>query len=61
VNLGQEPVAIERGQRIAQLVIAPVLHAEIVEQKRLDKTKRGAKGFGSTGERPIDKTRKSRA
>jgi dUTP pyrophosphatase len=61
VNMGQEPFAIERGQRIAQLVIAPVLQAEIVEQKKLDKTKRGAKGFGSTGERPIDKTRKSRA
>ena len=60
VNLGQESFAIERGQRIAQLVIAPVLHAEIVEQKKLDQTKRGAKGFGSTGERPIDKNRKSR-
>jgi dUTP pyrophosphatase len=61
VNLGQESFAIERGQRIAQLVIAPVLHAEIVEQKKLGKTKRGAKGFGSTGERPIDKKHKSRA
>jgi len=61
VNLGQEPFAIERGSRIAQLVIAPVLHAEIEEQKKLDTTQRGAKGFGSTGERPIDKNRKSRA
>jgi len=61
VNLGQEPFAIERGSRIAQLVIAPVLHAEIEEQKKLDTTQRGTKGFGSTGERPIDKNRKSRA
>ena len=61
VNLGDEHVTVERGMRVAQLVIAPVLHAEIAEQKTLDKTVRGAKGFGSTGERTIDKNRKSRA
>jgi dUTP pyrophosphatase len=61
VNLGQDSFSLERGMRIAQLVIAPVLQAEIEEPKKLDKTKRGAKGFGSTDERPVDKTRKSRA
>jgi len=60
VNLGHEPVIVERGMRVAQLVVAPVLHAKIEEQKNLDKTARGVKGFGSTGERMIDKKRKSR-
>jgi dUTP pyrophosphatase len=62
VNLGREPVTVERGQRIAQLVIAPVVRARLSEQKDLDKTKRGAKGFGSTGlsKGTIDKRRKSR-
>jgi dUTP pyrophosphatase len=59
VNFGGESFTVERGQRIAQLVIAPVLHAQLSEQK-LDKTKRGIKGFGSTGEGTIDKKRKSR-
>jgi dUTP pyrophosphatase len=60
VNFGSESFVVERGQRIAQLVIAPVLHAQLLEGKKLDKTKRGAKGFGSTGEGAIDKKRKSR-
>ena len=60
VNFGGESFAVERGQRIAQLVIAPVLHAQLFEGKKLDKTKRGAKGFGSTGKGTIDKKRKSR-
>src|SRR4029079_10962249 len=60
VNLGQESFSVVRGTRVAQLVVAPVLHAKIAEQKKLNKTKRGAKGFGSTGERMIDKIRKSR-
>jgi dUTP pyrophosphatase len=49
VNLGSEAVTVERGQRIAQLIVAPVLRARLSEEKNLDKTKRGAKGFGSTG------------
>jgi dUTP pyrophosphatase len=49
VNLGGEPVVIPRGMRIAQLVIAPVAHAHIVETASLDKTSRGSGGFGSTG------------
>ena len=61
VNLGQESFKVERGSRIAQLIVAPVLQARILEQKILNKTKRGTGGFGSTGERRIDKNRKSRA
>jgi len=49
VNLGREPVTIESGMRIAQLVIAPVVRAEIVEVASLDETERGTAGFGSTG------------
>jgi dUTP pyrophosphatase len=57
VNLGLESFSITRGLRIAQLVIAPVLHAQVTEQKKLTKTTRGAKGFGSTGLLPIDNKR----
>jgi dUTP pyrophosphatase len=60
VNLGSESFSVTRGLRIAQLVIAPVWHAEVSEQKKLQKTARGTKGFGSTGFMPIDKKRKSR-
>ena len=49
VNLGAEPFAFRRGDRIAQAVIAPVTHARIVEAAELDDTARGAGGFGSTG------------
>ncbi|HMF20844.1 MAG TPA: dUTP diphosphatase [Pseudolabrys sp.] len=49
VNLGSEPVTIARGMRIAQLVIAPVVHAKIVDAASLSKTSRGSGGFGSTG------------
>lgn len=49
INLGQESFAIERGTRIAQMVIAPVTQAELHEVEALDATARGAGGFGSTG------------
>ena len=49
VNLGKEPVTIERGMRIGQLVIAPVVQASVSEVATLDETERGAGGFGSTG------------
>lgn len=49
VNLGQEPFAIRRGERIAQLVPAPVLRATLEEAASLDETARGSGGFGSTG------------
>lgn len=49
VNHGQEPFAIGRGDRIAQMVIAPVTRATLVEVATLDDTARGDGGFGSTG------------
>jgi dUTP pyrophosphatase len=49
VNLGAAPVTITAGMRIAQLVIAPVVQAELVVVDALDDTARGAGGFGSTG------------
>jgi dUTP pyrophosphatase len=49
VNLGTEPFAVTRGMRIAQLVVAPVARAKVVEAAELDATARGAGGFGSTG------------
>jgi dUTP pyrophosphatase len=49
VNLGQEPVAITRGMRIAQLIVAPVARARLSETRSLDDTARGGGGFGSTG------------
>jgi dUTP pyrophosphatase len=48
-NLGNEDVTITRGMRIAQLVIAPVARAQIVQVASLDETVRGNGGFGSTG------------
>jgi len=49
VNHGQAPVAFARGERIAQLVIAPVARAELVLVEELGGTDRGGAGFGSTG------------
>ena len=49
VNLGEEPYTIRRGDRIAQLVLAPVVQAELVESEDLSETARGRGGFGSTG------------
>jgi len=49
INHGSEPFVIERGMRIAQLVVAPVARAALAEVATLDETARGAGGFGSTG------------
>ena len=49
VNLGREFFKIERGMRVAQLVIAATLQANICETASLDETTRGVGGFGSTG------------
>jgi len=49
INHGDEAVGIERGERIAQLVVLPVAHARLVEEERLPDSARGAGGFGSTG------------
>lgn len=48
-NFGDQPFAIERGMRIAQMVIAPVTTAAFTEVAELDETLRGGGGFGSTG------------
>jgi dUTP pyrophosphatase len=49
INHGREPFSISAGDRIAQLVIAPVSRAELVEVEELSQTERGSGGFGSTG------------
>jgi dUTP pyrophosphatase len=49
INLGQEPFVIKRGERIAQMVIAPVTQGAWDVVAELSETKRGAGGFGSTG------------
>ena len=49
INLGQEDFVINRGERIAQLVFAPVTQGQWVEVESLDETERGTAGFGSTG------------
>jgi dUTP pyrophosphatase len=49
VNLGAELFVIDRGMRIAQLVIAPISHVKLVESTSLDATQRSVGGFGSTG------------
>ena len=49
INLGQEPFEVRRGERIAQLVPAPVLRADFDEAGELGETARGTGGFGSTG------------
>jgi dUTP pyrophosphatase len=51
INLGEEPFVIARGDRIAQLVAAPVQVARFAEVEELEETARGAGGFGSTGVR----------
>jgi dUTP pyrophosphatase len=49
VNLGTEPFVIRRGERIAQMVIAPVAKVSVFEVDTLEETERGTGGFGSTG------------
>ena len=49
INHGHDPFTIAHGDRIAQLVVAPVVQARWVETRTLDETLRGAGGFGSTG------------
>ena len=49
INHGDAPFAIRRGERIAQMVIASVLRAELVATPTLSSTERGSGGFGSTG------------
>ena len=53
INLGAEPFEIRRGDRIAQLIVAPVQIGRMVEVADLDETARGIGGFGSTGVRMV--------
>ena len=50
INLGTEAITIKKFQRIAQMVICPIIKANLKEVKELPETKRGAGGFGSTGQ-----------
>ena len=54
INFGKDPFAVERGMRIAQLVIAPVVSAVLRPADKLDETGRGDGGFGSTGTKSVD-------
>ena len=49
INLGKEKFIIENGERIAQMVVCPVVQANLEEVKELSETHRGSGGFGSTG------------
>jgi dUTP pyrophosphatase len=51
VNLGETPVTIAPLDRIAQLIVAPVAHAEFIVSEQLEETERADSGYGSTGER----------
>jgi dUTP pyrophosphatase len=57
INLGAEPFTVERGARIAQLIIAPVARIAWQEVGELGSTLRGAGGFGSTGIQPLGRAR----
>lgn len=50
INLGERPYTVRRGDRIAQMVVAPVTRAELREVERLAESTRGAGGFGHTDE-----------
>ena len=49
INLGNKSFLVEKGLRIAQIVLCPIIKANIKEVDTLDDTKRGSRGFGSTG------------
>ena len=49
INLGEESFKVEKGLRIAQMVVCPVMQAQLKEVEDLNETKRGKGGFGSTG------------
>jgi len=49
INLGAEPFVVEKGMKIAQIVVSPVAQAEVIEVSAVGATDRGSGGFGSTG------------
>ncbi len=53
VNMNDKTVEIEKGMRIAQIILVPIIKAKITEVKKLSSTERGDKGFGSTGMKEI--------
>jgi len=55
VNMNDETIEIEKGMRIAQIILVPVAKAKISEVKKLSETERGDRGFGSTGMKEIVK------
>ncbi len=54
INHGRESFTITRGMRIAQLVIAPVTQAQLIQVQKSAETARGSGGFGSTGTKSVD-------
>lgn len=48
-NLGRQPFSVQKGMKIAQMLIQPVVAVEVLEAEELDDTSRGEGGFGSTG------------
>lgn len=56
INLGSEPFEIVRGDRIAQMIIAPVTRARLIEVQVLSDSARGVGGFGSTGLSPPERS-----
>jgi len=58
VNLSEETRYIEKGMRIAQMIILPVIKPKIIEVKKLSDTERGEKSFGSTGIKEFSKLKK---
>ncbi|MFA7306471.1 MAG: dUTP diphosphatase [Hyphomicrobium sp.] len=49
INLGKKPFTVNRGERVAQMIIAPIVRADLEEVAQVTGTKRGTGGFGSTG------------
>ena len=49
VNFGEEPFTVRNGERIAQMIISPVIRVQVTEQEFLSETERGCGGYGSTG------------
>jgi len=53
VNMNDKTIEIEKGMRIAQIILVPIVKAKIVEVKKLSQTERGERSFGSTGMKEI--------
>lgn len=59
VNLSEETKYVEEDMRIAQMIIIPVIKPKIIQVKKLEETKRGERGFGSTGLKELKKLEKT--